>query len=338
MEKDRATSACAYRRVERGRTFCTRATDEFDREVWPEVCARCPVPAWLAAGICTHLDIGTEVARKVDGEAGPRVFTACRFFRERLDGLERCRSCPHFSPWQGEESEAEEGGSEDTSAEGEQSPEESQAAAEPLRMMPACFRAGVAQCLRFPELVPDRVLVLPPPSIRPAEPYRALVEQILKQGGLQALFFVGPLRDVDGLCDLCLAVQQCPRLIVDVSEWDAGALFAMGLGRALGRGLLLIRGQDSTPPFIPQGLPVHEYSSGEELAMLLVRGLGISLQPARGEVAAGEKVLEDKPAEAPEEQPAAAPGPAEQPPPPAGEGSGEVPSPKPRKSRSKKDK
>ncbi|MGC8873804.1 MAG: hypothetical protein ACP5SI_05070 [Chloroflexia bacterium] len=263
MEEKPRARPCWFRQVDRGRTFCTRATDEYDREVSPIVCDVCPVPGWLEAGICEHLDIGTELARKMGGEAGPRVFTACRFFRERLEGLERCRTCEQFSPWKPEQEQAEEG------TRGQGLP----------RMMPGCFRTGVESCLRSPQMVPNWVLVLPPPSLRPAEAYRGLVETILKQGGLQGVFFLGPLRDIDGVCDLCAAIQQSPRLVVDLSEWDPGALFAMGLGQALGRGLLLVRGQDATPPFVPQGFPVYTYGSGDELAMILVNGLGIRLRP-----------------------------------------------------------
>jgi hypothetical protein len=279
MEQEPRTRPCWFRRVDRGRTFCTRATDEFDREVWPTACNACPVPGWLEAGICAHLDIGTELARKMGGEAGPRVFTACRFFRERLEGLERCRGCKEFTPWKPEPSEEA----------------EEEARKETPRLMPACFRAGVESCLRSVQVVPNWVLVLPPPSLRLAEGYRSLVETILKQGGLQGVFFLGPLRDIDGVCELCAAVQQSPRLVVDLSEWDPGALFAMGLGQALGRELLLIRGQDATPPFVPQGFPIYAYGSGEELATVLVKGLGIRLQPPEGNKA--KPVPEEPPQE-----------------------------------------
>ncbi len=278
MEQAPRTRPCWFRRVDRGRTFCTRATDEFDREVWPGACNACPVPGWLEAGVCTYLDIGTELARKMGGEEGPRVFTACHFFRERLEGLERCRTCEQFTPRKME-------------PEVEEEPSEP----ETVRMMPACFRAGVERCLRSPKVMQDWVLVLPPPSLRPAEAYRGLVETILKQGGLQGVFFLGPLREIDGLCDLCAAVQQSPRLVVDLSEWDPGALFAMALGQALGRGLLLVRGQDATPPFVPQGFPVYAYGTGDELAMILVNGLGIQLRrPEERKAKQGEVPQQEK--------------------------------------------
>jgi hypothetical protein len=162
---------------------------------------------------------------------------------------------------------------------------------ERVRLMPQCFRLGAPQCLRSPQLVPNQVLVLPPASLRSSEPYRTLAGEVLKSGGVDALVFTAPLHDVDTLCDLCLSVQQCPRVVIDLSEWDVGALFALGLAGGLGRHILLIRGRDTTPPFVPQGLPVFEYSTGEELAALLVGGLELQLQPPQ------EKAIE-APAEA----------------------------------------
>lgn len=275
---------CAYRRVWRGQTFCSRATDEFDQQVWPEVCARCPVPAWLSEGICRHLDIGTEVG-KVPGKESPRVFTSCRFFRERLDGLERCRKCPHFVQ-RGEQEEEEEQTAVQRLAESVPTELLEEAVQETLerhirsrapRMMVRCFRAGVARCLRDPKRMAKWVLVVPPASLAQAEGYWALISGLLKEGRLEGYFFRGPLKDVDSLCDLCFSIQQSPRLVVDLSEWDAAALFALALGMALGREVLLLRGRDATPPFVPQGLPIQEYGSGEELAMVLVQGLGIRL-------------------------------------------------------------
>ncbi len=276
-------SPCAYRRVWRGQTFCSRATDEFDQQVWPEVCGRCPVPAWLAEGICRHLDIGTEVG-KVPGKESPRVFTSCRFFHERLDGLERCRECPHFA--RREEQDEEEQTAIERLAESIPAALLEEAVQETLerhvrsrtpRMMVHCFRAGVGRCLRSPKRMAKWVLVVPPASLAQAEGYWALISGLLKEGDLEGYFFRGPLRDVDSLCDLCFSIQQSPRLVVDLSEWDAAALFALALGTALGREVLLLRGRDPTPPFVPQGLPIQEYGSGEELVMALVQGLGIRL-------------------------------------------------------------
>jgi hypothetical protein len=271
-----------------------RATDEFDQAVWPETCSRCPVPGWVAAGICKHLDIGTEVGAKV-GVESPRVFTACRFFGVRLDGLERCRTCPEFTAWDGQSQPgaAPEGmlAQSIPSEVLEQAVREAldrQVQRERVRMMPQCFRIGATQCLRSPRFAPNWVLVLPPASLRSAEPYRNLVGETLKRGGVEALFYTSPLRDVDSLCDLCLSVQQCPRIVVDVSEWDVAALLAMGLAGALGRQFLLLRGQDSTPPFAPQGLPIYEYTTGEDLATLLVQGLGLEIKAEAGEAQAQE--------------------------------------------------
>lgn len=275
---------CAYRRVFRGQTYCSRATDELDQAVWPEVCARCPVPTWLQAGVCRHLDVGTEVARKV-GDEGPRVYTACRFFHERLEGLERCRTCPEFALWDGQEESTATAAQRlarsvplEALEEAVQKTLDRHVERASPRTMTRCFRAGVERCIREPRWLPNHVLVLPPASLRPAEPYRGLVAEVLKRGGLEGLFFLGPLKDVDALCDLCLAVQQCLRVVIDLSEWDAAALFALGLAGALGREMLLVRGPDATPPFVPQGLPVYEYSDGQRLAMILVGGLGLELR------------------------------------------------------------
>lgn len=287
-------SPCAYRRVWRGQTFCSRATDEFDQQVWPEVCARCPVPAWLEEGICRHLDIGTEVG-KMPGKESPRVFTSCRFFHERLDGLERCRKCPHFSRREEQEVEEEQTAVERLAEsvptalleEAVQETLERHIRSRVPRMMVRCFRAGVGRCLRAPKRMAKWVLVVPPPSLAQAEGYWALISGLLKEGHLEGYFFRGPLRDVDSLCDLCFSIQQSPRLVVDLSEWDAATLFALALGTALGREVLLLRGRDPTPPFVPQGLPIQEYGSGEELVMVLSQGLGIQLPKGEGEKRAG---------------------------------------------------
>jgi hypothetical protein len=292
---------CPFRRVDRGQTLCTRAADEFDQAVWPEVCARCPVPGWISAGTCRHLDIGTEVGRNL-AAASPRVSTACRFFGVRLDGLERCRTCPEFAAWDTAAGEGPAAASElAQSLPGEVLEEAMREALdrhvqqERVRMMPQCFRAGAAQCLRSPQFVPNAVLVVPPASLRATEPYRALVGEVLKSGGAEALVYSAALHDVDSLCDLCLAVQQCSHVVVDLSEWDTGVLFAWALAMALGRPPLALRGRDTTPPFVPQGLPISEYTSGEELAMLLVQGLGLELKAQEG----------GQPAESPQEQGAA---------------------------------
>lgn len=298
---------CAFRRVQRGRTLCTRATDEFDQTVWPEVCARCPVPGWLAAGICQYLDIGTEVGKNL-GAASPRVQTACRFFGVRLDGLKRCSTCPEFAAWE----EGVGNGPTAASELAQSLPGEVLEAAmrealdrhmqqEQVRLMPQCYRVGAAQCLRSPQLIPGGVLVLPPASLRATEPYRALVGQVLQSGGAAALVYTGPMRDIDSLCDLCLSVQQCPHIVIDLSEWDSGALFALGLAGALGRPMLLLRGRDATPPFTPQGMAIYEYATGEELAMLLVQGLRLEIkegeaQPSQQAEPPGE---EPAPGEAP---------------------------------------
>jgi hypothetical protein len=268
------------------------------------------VPAWLAEGICLHLDIGVEIGRKGGGDV-LRVSTACRFFRERLNGLARCADCPEFSPWQGEGSVDEELAGRDVDPTGPETGATPgpRGTVKGLRMMPGCFRIGVRHCLRSPELVPNWVVVVPPSSQRPMEPYRALVNGLLEEGGLQGLFFTGPLADVDALCDLCLAVQQSPNVVVDAAEWDAAAVFALAVAGALGRRLLLVRGQDSTPPFKPQGLPVYEYASSEDLAMLLFSGLGIQPGPAKEtppeEGSAGQEAPEqqDVPAEKATESP-----------------------------------
>jgi hypothetical protein len=149
---------------------------------------------------------------------------------------------------------------------------------ERVRMMPQCFRAGAAQCLRSPQFAPNWVLVVPPASLRATEAYPALAGQVLKSGGVEALVYTAALGDVDSLCDLCLSVQQCPRVVVDLSEWDEGALLALALAGALGRPTLMVRGRDTTPPFTPQGLPISEYATGEDLAMLLVQGLGLEIK------------------------------------------------------------
>lgn len=302
-------SPCAYRRVWRGQTFCSRAIDEFDQQVWPEVCARCPIPAWLAEGICRHLDIGTEVG-KVPGRESPRVFTSCRFFHERLDGLERCRRCPQFVRREEQEVEEEETAVERLAEtvptalleEAVQETLERHIRSRAPRMMVRCFRAGVARCLREPKRMATWVLVIPPASLAQAEGYWALISGLMREGNLEGYFFRGPLRDVDSLCDLCFSIQQSPRLVVDLSEWDAAALFAMALGMALGREVLLLRGRDPTPPFVPQGLPIQEYGSGEELVMVLVQGLGIQLPKGeRGnegaEEGAGGKTKDERPKE-----------------------------------------
>ena len=281
-------SPCAYRRVWRGQTFCSRATDEFDQQVWPEVCARCPVPAWLAEGICRHLDIGTEVG-PMPGQESPRVFTSCRFFHERLDGLQRCRTCPQFVRRNEAKEEEEEAVSRLAASvpsalleEAVRETLERHVRSRAPRMMTRCFRLGVTRCQRAPRRMPNWVLVIPPASLRTVEGYRALVAGLLKEGGLEGYFFLGSLKDVDALCDLCFSIQQSPRLVVDLSEWDPAALFSLALGTALGREMLLLRGRDPTPPFVPQGLPIQEYGSGEELAMVLMQGLGIHLPAEKG--------------------------------------------------------
>lgn len=289
---------CAFRRVQRGQTLCNRATDEYDQTVWPEVCARCPVPIWLAAGICKHLDIGTEVGKNL-AAASPRVLTACRFFGVRLDGLERCRACPEFAAWEGESGEGPSAASELAQSIPSEVLEGAMREAldrhvqrEKIRLMSQCFRIGAAQCLRAPQIISNGVLVLPPASLRATEPYRALVGQVLRSGGVEGLIYTGPVRDVDSLCDLCLTIQQCPRIVVDVGEWDSGALFALGLAGALGRPALLIRGRDATPPFTPQGLPISEYATGEDLAMLLVHGLGLQIRETKEEEKSSEQETE----------------------------------------------
>ncbi len=278
---------CAFRRVAQGQALCMLASDEFDRPVWAETCRRCPVPGWLAAGICTHLDVATEVARKL-GVEPPVVRTACRFFNERMDGVERCKSCPEFKPWQG--GQPEEGGPTATQQIAESIPREvleqavkealdRRAEQETVRAMLRCFRLGVDRCFRVSEFAPGRVMVLPPPSLRGAESYISLIGEVLKQGQLEPIFFQGNFKDIDGVCDLCAIVQHCGHSVIDVGEWDPAALFALGLAGALGRSMLLIRQQDATPPFTPQGFPIAEYSNGEDLAMALVRGLQIQLPP-----------------------------------------------------------
>jgi hypothetical protein len=298
---------CAFRRVQRGQTLCTRATDEFDQAVWPTVCANCPVPGWLATGICKHLDIGTEVGKNLAAES-PRVLTACRFFGVHLEGLERCRTCPEFAAWEAGTGNEPAAASElAQSLPGEVLEEAMREALdryvrqEKVRMMQQCFRAGATQCLRFPQFTPNGVLVLPPASLRGTEPYPALVAQVLHSGGVEGLVYTDPMRDVDSLCDLCLSVQQCARVVLDLSEWDVGALFTMGLAGALGRPMLLLRGQDTTPPFAPQGLPISSYATGEELAMMLVEGLGLEIKEegASQEATAAEErpIPEEAPAQ-----------------------------------------
>ncbi len=304
---------CAYRRVYRGQTYCTRATDEFDRLVWPEVCARCPAPAWLEAGVCRHLDVGTEVGKNLGAQA-PRVYTACRFFGVRLDGLERCGTCPEFVAWEGEEDSPATVQQVARSIPGEVIEEAvEEAVGRHMReampaMMPRCFRAGVEACVRSPRFSPRMILIMPPASLRQNEGYRMLVGDLLKQGSVQGLFFTSPLEDVDSLCDLCLSVQQCSHLVVDLGEWDRAALFAMGLARALGREILMIRGDDPTPPFVPQGLPVFEYDTAERLGVLLVQGLGLTLPPSLEGSTGKEEQAPALPGEAADEdQPAAEP-------------------------------
>lgn len=308
---------CAYRRIQRGQTFCSRATDEFDQAVSIGTCLRCPVPDWLAAGICRHLDIGTEVGRNL-GAAVPRVLTACCFFGVRLDGLERCRTCPQFDRWDGK-------------SEPDLTPEQVLARSIPgealeqamrqaldrhvererLRMMGQCFRAAAPNCLRSPQFTPNWVLVVPPPSLRANDGYRGLVSQVLKSGGQEGLVFTAELHDIDTLCDLCLTIQQCARIVVDLSEWDTAALFALGLAGGLGRPILMIRGRDATPPFIPQGLPAYEYGTGDELAMLLIQGLGLQIQPPTGEGEAQADAEQGAPGEAAAEPPPNASRPAQ---------------------------
>jgi hypothetical protein len=145
-------------------------------------------------------------------------------------------------------------------------------------------------------------LVLPPASLRTSEAYPALVAQVLQSGGIEALVFTEPLQDVDSLCDLCLSVQQCPRAVIDLSEWDIGALFALGLAGALGRPMLLLRGRDTTPPFTPQGLPISSYMTGDELAMLLVEGLGLEMQEEEGQAPAPAAGQAPKPAKETEQE------------------------------------
>ncbi len=280
---------CVYRRIQRGQTFCSRATDEFDQIVSPGTCARCPVPGWLAAGVCQHLDVGTEVGRNLGAES-PRVYTACRFFGVRLEGLERCRTCPQFAPWDGKsQEELPEEQILARSIPGEALEQAIRQALdrhverERIRMMGQCFRAAATSCLRSPQFVPNWVLVVPPPSLRSNDGYRGLVGEVLKGGEREGFIFNAALRDVDTLCDLCLTVQQCARAVIDLSEWDTAALFALGLAGGLGRPILMIRGRDATPPFVPQGLPVYEYGTGDELAMLLIQGLGLKMRPPSGE-------------------------------------------------------
>ncbi len=218
------------------------------------------------------------------GKESPRIFTSCRFFHEQLDGLERCRKCPHFA--QREEQEEEEQTAVERLAESIPTTLPEEAVQETLerhirsrspRMMVRRFRAGVGRCLRGPKRMARWVLVVPPASLRTVDGYQALVAGLLKEGELEGYFFLGPLKDVDSLCDLCFSIQQSPRLVVDLSEWDAAALFTLALGMALGREVLLLRGRDPTPPFVPQGLPIQEYGSGEELVMVLTQGLEIRL-------------------------------------------------------------
>ena len=289
MTEDVSLLPCAFRYVRLGRTFCLRALDEYDQEVWPQDCAQCPVPPWLAEGICRHLDLGISLGKRARDEP-PQALTACRFFGVRLDGLKRCQTCPEFSRWEPQARQNVLSAIERLSryAPGELIEEALQeilverGAAE-TPMMSGCFRAGVNQCLYNPQQNPAWVLVLPPSEQGPAEAYRGLFQELLRAGGREGLFFLGAMEDVDGLCNLCLAIQQAGSVVIDLSQWDAKALFALALGGALARPLLLVREQDSTPPFVPQGIPVFEYTNGESLAVLVVQGLGLQLEQAQVE-------------------------------------------------------
>ncbi|MBN1483175.1 MAG: hypothetical protein JXA37_00495 [Chloroflexia bacterium] len=284
MTEPKELAPCSYRYVQLGRTFCRRALDEFDQEVWPQDCRLCPVPAWLERGICRHLDIGISLGNRAREEP-PQAHTSCRFFGLRLEGLGRCETCPEF-----ERGEAERMPQPPSALERLRrcAPAElveevrkelrMEAGADDPRMMTGCFRAGVSHCLYKAQYNPQWVLVLPPSSQGNADEYCGLVEGLLEQGGREGLFLLGPLEDVDSLCNLCLAVQQSAVVVIDLSEWDAKGLFALALGGALGRPCLLLRQYDSTPPFVPQGLPVFTYANGEELALLLLQGLGLELK------------------------------------------------------------
>jgi hypothetical protein len=93
------SSACPFRYVFKGRTFCAVAARErrfTTIRVGRETCEECPVPAMVAAHPCDHLDVGVEI-----DEYGPRaevVFAhaACRATVEELPVLDGCAegACP----------------------------------------------------------------------------------------------------------------------------------------------------------------------------------------------------------------------------------------------------
>jgi nucleoside 2-deoxyribosyltransferase len=96
-------------------------------------------------------------------------------------------------------------------------------------------------CPKEAKLSPRSVFVATPFSVDFQDSYKYAVRPALEEMGFNAWKADEHLGNIDIMCKMCQAIQECSYVVANISDWNANVLFEIGLAYGIGKKVIMVK-------------------------------------------------------------------------------------------------
>jgi hypothetical protein len=132
-------------------------------------------------------------------------------------------------------------------------------------LMTRCFKIGVEKCPKEINLSPRTVFVATPFSVDFQDSYKYAVRPALEEMGFNVWKADEHIGNIDIMCKMCQAIQECSYVVANISDWNANVLFEIGLAYGIGKKVIMVKNKTRSVPVDLSGLEYIDYESIDDL-------------------------------------------------------------------------
>lgn len=147
-----------------------------------------------------------------------------------------------------------------------------------IPVMRRCFKTGVEKCPKEINFSPKSVVVAMPFGGTSVDTYKFAIRPALEESGLKPWKADEQISNIDIMCKICHAIQECGFLLADISSWNPNVVFELGLAYGLGKNVILVKHEKSEVPVDLKGLEYVGYGTIDDLKrnlFLFLKGVNL---------------------------------------------------------------
>lgn len=132
-------------------------------------------------------------------------------------------------------------------------------------LMRRCFKTGLKQCPKEINLSARTVFVATPFSTSSQDFYKYAIRPALEEMGFQIWKADEHIDNIDIMCKMCQAIQECSYVVANISDWNANVLFEIGLAYGIGKEVVMVKNTKQSVPVDLTGLEYIDFESIDDL-------------------------------------------------------------------------